>query len=694
MKRRRSRLFKVLRISGGLAFLMATGLILLPYLLTTDFVRHRVLAELSEQLGTEVQVASYSISWFGGLSLEGLVLANPPGYRRISGQSEALRVDRIDCDLSFAQLVRGRIDLQASLSGMDLQIVQSADGDSNLEDVIGEVRGPKIRLKPGRRSSRGGRRWNEDVLPFKDLEDFRLDLEVRDSSISFSHEDLGLLEKVQSINVRLSKSFGLSSLRLEGAADFHRPSRPDRPGRIDLRIDAGPSAEDPIDLELHCLGIELDRYRPIITSLLPPGDLSDLSGQLRGDLKLTCEPEHRFEIEGLLEIEGPRFGGPFFGGANIAEERWSLRPNLLLDLGEGWTLEGVDVSKLEADLGFLQVKGIEAAESLGTVAFELDLENLPDLGIRSLKGLRESRGEFTGILGLEESILRDEADSGEALILDSRVTIERMLFEGHSLEDCRGTARIENGELILDFDEGRLNGGSLDFEIVAGIADEDALPLSMAVNIDAARATAKDIKPLSYLVPFMAGARSGGALRFSSEVDLEFAVSGQIDRDKSTDLASRLRGLSGSGSLMMRGGQFVPTDELSRLFALAGRRQSVDLKDLSSEFTLDRGSIQTSVMELSSAGREFTLEGNTGLDGSIDYRIDVTDLLKGHRDGEKVRDYLGENILEARMSGTLEAPELAMPDLNELLAKAAENALKHEAQKRVDKLLEKLFKKK
>ncbi len=681
-KRRRSRLFRVLRISGSLAFLMAAGLICLPYLLTTDYVRDKLVAQLSKRLGSEVEVASYSLSWFSGLSLEGLVLANPPGYRRISGQPEALRIDRLDCDLSLPQLIRGRIDLQASLSGLNLQVVQSANGDSNLEEVVGEIDGPEINIRQSQRSFSGRRRWRDQFPAIEELEDIRLDLEIRDSSLSFLHEDLGLLEQVQGINIRLSKSFGASSLRLECAADFHRPSRPDRPGRIDLRIDAGPKAEDPIDLELHCLGIELDRYRPIITALLPPGQITDLSGQLRGDCKLTFEPEHRLEIEGLLEVEGPRFGGDFFGGAKIAEERWSLRPNIALSLGEGWSLDSVDVSDLEADFGFLQLEGAPSAESYGTVAFKLDLEGLPDLGIDGLTGLRESRGQFTGSLGLQNQAL------------DSKFSIERMRFEGHALEDCRGSILLNDGSLAIDLSEGKLNGGAVAMNVLAGLSQANGIPLEMRVDLEGATASAKDMRPLSYLVPFMASARSGGALRFTSEVDLSFELAGMIDPDKRTNLATRLSALTGRGNLMMRGGQFVPTDELSRLFVLAGRRQTVDLKDLSSSFVLDRGSIETSLLELSSAGREFTFAGSTGLDGSIDYRIDCSDLLKGHRDGERVRRYLGENILEARLSGSLEAPILLMPDLEEILTKAAENSLRREAQKGVDRLLEKLFKKK
>ncbi len=99
------------------------------------------------------------------------------------------------------------------------------------------------------------------------------------------------------------------------------------------------------------------------------------------------------------------------------------------------------------------------------------------------------------------------------------------------------------------------------------------------------------------------------------------------------------------------------------------------------------------MLELSSKGRQFRMRGTTGLDGEIDYLIDASDLLKGHRDGERIRGYLGAKGLEARLTGNLDAPRLAMPDLAELLQRAAGGAIEQELQKQAKKRLDRLFRK-
>lgn len=646
------RLLKVLKISGGLALLMASALVCLPYLLATDYAREKLVEGLSQELGTEVQIASYKIGWFSGLSLEGLVIANPPSYSRATKQNAVLRLDRIDFDLSLANLLRGRIDIEASISGLDLHVLYQPDGRSNIEDLFGRIpSGPGHRDFDDRHEQ-----WQHQDSGESWLDRIRLDLELRDSTIEFAHMEHGLLEKVEAINVRLSKSFGFSSMRVECSADFHRPDKPNRPGRIRLLGRVSPESAEPIDLELHCQGLELERYRALLTVLLPPGQITQFAGQVRADCELHCDPEGHLAIEGLIEIERPRFGGELFAGMSIAAERWSLRPNIQALLGDDWTPVNADISRFELDLGFLQAQGQSSSGPGMEFSFQADLEALTKLGIPALAKLQDSTGKVEGRL------------------------------------------QFENGQLAIEMDADDINGGSMHIDANLGPLTEEETPIRLTLNLQAVEAKADDIKLLSYLVPFMAGSKSAGIVNFRTLVDFEVEVEGRYNSAAHTTAIALLAALKGRGKLALRGGRFVPADELSRLFSILGRREALELRDLVSEFTLDHGQIETSLLELSSQGRRFSMRGTTSLDGEIDYLIDASDLLRGHRNGERMLSYLGAKGLQARLTGNLDAPSLAMPDLAELLRKAAGGALNQEfeeqAKKGLDRLLRKILKKK
>ena len=76
--------------------------------------------------------------------------------------------------------------------------------------------------------------------------------------------------------------------------------------------------------------------------------------------------------------------------------------------------------------------------------------------------------------------------------------------------------------------------------------------------------------------------------------------------------------------------------------------------------------------------RVFALVGRTGVDGSLDYVIDVRDWLRGHRDGERLLGFLGDEPLGATLGGTVDDPSLGLPSLEELLRRAAGRAIQEQ----------------
>ena len=52
--------------------------------------------------------------------------------------------------------------------------------------------------------------------------------------------------------------------------------------------------------------------------------------------------------------------------------------------------------------------------------------------------------------------------------------------------------------------------------------------------------------------------------------------------------------------------------------------------------------------------------------GTVDYALDFASLLAGHKDGDRVLAALGGKLPGARLTGSLDAPKLRLPDLGEL----------------------------
>src|SRR5690606_38144382 len=102
-------------------------------------------------------------------------------------------------------------------------------------------------------------------------------------------------------------------------------------------------------------------------------------------------------------------------------------------------------------------------------------------------------------------------------------------------------------------------------------------------------------------------------------------------------------------------------------------------------FQLRDGFVETGLMKLAARGSEFGITGRTGLDGTLDHTIDVRALLAGHADGAKILEYLGDTEVAVKLTGSLDAPRLAMPDLQQIGQEALRSTLEGEARERIEK---------
>ena len=71
--------------------------------------------------------------------------------------------------------------------------------------------------------------------------------------------------------------------------------------------------------------------------------------------------------------------------------------------------------------------------------------------------------------------------------------------------------------------------------------------------------------------------------------------------------------------------------------------------------------------------------------------MDFASLLKGHKDGEKVLAALGGKLPGAKLGGTVDAPQLGLPEVGDLATKLLEQQGKHLLEGGIKKGLEGLF---
>ena len=223
--RRKSTLRRLVKITCICTSLMALLVLMIPTILSADVFRRNLEEELGRELGVEVRLENYSLSWFSGLTVEGVHVPNPSGFPQ---EEPLLELRSMRGDISFVQLLRGRLALSGTVEGLEVRIHQNANGLTNLEMLTGieiDVDEPDI----GRSGSSGP--------DFSGLDRLRLDLNLVDALVEISHDEEGILESLRHVNSSIHKEFGDGDVRVTMDAEIHRPMLPGAAGRVQVTVD-------------------------------------------------------------------------------------------------------------------------------------------------------------------------------------------------------------------------------------------------------------------------------------------------------------------------------------------------------------------------------------------------------------------------------------------------------------------------
>lgn len=679
--RKKSTLRRLARICGVSAGLIAGLVFITPFVLSAEFFRKKIEEAASDALGVPVQLEDYSLSWFSGFTMDGLSVPNPDGFPQ---HEPLLELRSMRGDLSLLQLVRGRVDLSGTVEGLEIRVHQKADGTTNLESLADfqiDVDQRDRRDMIGSRSDWSG------------LDALRLDLNLRDALVEISHEEQGVLESLRKLNGTISKEFGDADLRLAMDAEIHRTDVQNEPGRVQLTVDVDTTGQRPMEIDLDTNGLDLQRYRPLIAMVMPPGQITTLEGVVSGTLRGHYDYESKVSLNGSLTVEHPVFAGAASAGVELRAPRWVINPHLEIELSEDrgspprLAAEGTFL-----DLDFMNVAGMPSEDLRGGLGltFNVDLDALRALSDFLPAGLETEEGSLQGLLLVTPQAGSERLFDLVSVSARGSLDLPRLRSDALSLSGFRADFSLAQGIVQLETQEGRLNSGTIGLRARADLLGRREVPLSVDLLWEDGKVGSQAVTVLRYFVPLFAGLADVAQLDFESRIDAELHISGPAMPREDEPVLAWLDRWQGSGELHLTGGSFAPAPDLQALLAVTGNEGKLEVDELETTFTIASGYVTTALMELESKGRRYGIAGRTSLAGEIDYSIDLTKMLEGHGTGDRIREALGNQPLRAHLRGHLDRPELGMPDISQSLQSVLENAARSALEKGLKDLLKKI----
>lgn len=671
-----------------------TLVLLAPHVVAFDFVRTKIESELSAQLGAPCHIGRLGFSWFTGAAVRDLRIDNPDGF---PSERPALQLRRAAGDFGLWSLWRGNFVLTGELDGCEVFVEQRADGKTNFEAI-----GGAHDVHTGGGSGGGpAEPESDDVRSL--LGRLRLDLQVRDARIEI-RRDGQLLEAMRGLACTVRKELGASQLHL----DFDAQLAPLQPGGADGRLGTKLQCDldtKTVDGVLTASGVVLQRYAPLLQSLAP-GQLTQCEGTVNGTVRIRGGAAG-VQLGGELVVAAPRFAGPALRGMTIHGERWSLTPELSAQSeGEHTTC---DLSRCALDLGWLRLRGAPSPASApaGTVRLqgELDVAAMAAFGGPMPTWLRDGGSKLALDVDVPAAVLRGEFDVQPLLgqlAATARFDASKLQAFGLTARGLALSGALRDGTLTLQLGDGAsLDGGSLALSATASLTSDAPAQLQLRWRNGELRGPVT--QGLRYVVPLFAGL-DADTTALQGRLDFGASLQGPLRPRANETWLQWLDRWAGNGDVALRQVAFAPAPQLGTLLqpvgaafgpaATLGRTQNgkalLAIDELKAPFRFAAGAITLQATQWLAQGKRIGLSGSTRLDGTLDFGFDVSDLLRGHRDGDRALKALGGSLPPASLRGTVNAPALALPDLQGVLERVLKNEVLEQGAGLLQRELERL----
>ena len=677
--RKRRRWLRVLVVAAALVILLVA---LLPYGIGTSFGRTRLRDAIADNVRGDVELAGACWSWTSGVTVEGLVIGNPPGF---PDERPALRLRRATADVGIAALLFGSPRFTADVQGLEAFVEQNADGQTNLQQLARTASQPQdpadTPTDPPQSPGDGGpTRGDASAIAF--------DVRLSDALVEVRREGK-LLEAMSGLTFHARSEAGSADIEVDGATQLLA-------GDVSLDVDVhGDSGETTARLISH--GLDLASWQPLVTSLLPD-QVTALAGTVDGELLAIVRGDQQVELGGELLVEAPRIAGAIVGDMDLRSPRWRIAPALSLGSGAD---KSVDASGFAIDLGWLHVNGRPSDNATeARLAYDVDVAALAEFGGPIPAMLKGSGSQLTGELRLPTAQLpADAAGWAKALTLEADLRVARLEIAGFGLQGVEAGASLADGAFALSTSESTLlDGGPLVANVQVDLGDLDSLTTSARLSWRGGQLTGGATSALRYVVPLLSGLDPQVAQLVGS-CDVELQLSGPAAKPDGTTWLQWMNTWSGSGSLGMSNAAFAPSGQLQGLLAplgpltkgavALGDNGRLEIDTFSAPFRFAEGFVHATASEWLAKGRKIGLSGKVSLAGDVDYAIDLADALRGHRDGERVLQALGGKLPAAKLTGTVDQPALALPELGDVASKL----LEQQGRDLLQKGLQELFKK-
>ncbi|MEC8653467.1 MAG: hypothetical protein VXY92_12995 [Planctomycetota bacterium] len=666
------------RVWMALAAVMALVL-LAPTILSMGALRSFVEGQLSERLRGDATVEDVSFGWLTGLEVQGLRVENPPGF---SMERPAVTLQSLNADVALGALVFGELDASGELVGLAVHVEQREDGATNLQRLAAAEAPPQV-------ASAAPDAPDEDGAA-AERPQFALDVRLRDGAVTIRREG-ELLETLTDFACAARSASGSDDVQIEASGKL-------RAGDFAAQLRLDPRAET-TDASLVAHGLDLAAWRPLLDSLMP-GQWTALSGKVDGEVRAKLHRGDQVEVDGELVVDGPHLAGPVVQGMDLRGDRWTIKPTLALGSAASSTL---DASALGVDLEWLKIQGAPASTAgRAALRYDVDVAALAAFGGPIPAMLKGSGAKLAGALDLpSEQLPTDLAGWARVIAADAAFDVTSMNAGGFALRDLGFALDVRDGQLKLTTKpDARVDGGALALDVDVDLSDFGALPARAAIVWTGGKLTGGATQQLRYLAPMLAGLDRELA-DIVGRVDLELRVAGPAQRGEQQTWLEWADAWSGEGALRLNATTFSPARSLAGLLQplgtwsaeLAPIAQGGKLKidALSAPFSLTRGALSTAGATWLASGKEIGLVGSVGLDGVIDYALDLTPLLRGHRDGERVLAAFDSALPGATLSGTVDDPQLGLPKLGDIATKALKDKGRELLEGGIQKGLDRLF---
>ena len=318
--------------------------------------------------------------------------------------------------------------------------------------------------------------------------------------------------------------------------------------------------------------------------------------------------------------------------------------------------------------------------------------------------LRGTRGTMRGEVGVPLAWNGSLADGLlEQMVATVRVAADAVTVAGFELSSLVGTGELRGREFAIDTSEPtRLNQGAFGVGLRVDLGGA-RLPSALTLRWNGGQLQTGAIELLRYAVPLFAGL-DGEAAHLTGQCDLQLSLQGPARLATGQNWLQLLDEWAGSGTLGLREAAVTPAPALSGLLTPFGELTGADTRlgdagrlaidRFEAPFRFEHGAIETQAGTWLAKGKQIGLSGTARLDGGLDYGFDLSALLRGHRDGERVLKAIHGTLPAARLTGSLDSPSLGLPDVGALLQQVLQGELQDRGRDLLQRELDKLLKRK